>query len=61
MCKNVQPNVQKFSKLQALSAQSYKSYARFLFQSGLKVGDMILAINTETFLGISYDEVNTAT
>ena len=26
------------------------------FQSGLKVGDMILAINTETFLGISYDE-----
>ena len=27
------------------------------FQSGLKVGDMILAINTETFIGISYDEV----
>ena len=28
-----------------------------VFQSGLKVGDMILAINTETFLQISYDEV----
>jgi len=26
------------------------------FHSGLKVGDMILAINTETFLMISYDE-----
>lgn len=26
------------------------------FHSGLKVGDMILAINTETFLNISYDE-----
>jgi len=26
------------------------------FHSGLKVGDMILAINTETFLGINYDE-----
>ena len=26
------------------------------FQSGLKVGDMILAINTETFIGINYDE-----
>ena len=25
-------------------------------QSGLKVGDMILAINTETFIGINYDE-----
>ena len=27
-----------------------------MFQSGLKVGDMILAINTETFIGINYDE-----
>ena len=27
------------------------------FQSGLKVGDMILAINTASFLEISYDEV----
>jgi C-terminal processing protease CtpA/Prc len=26
-------------------------------QSGLKVGDMILAINTESFLDISYDTV----
>ena len=28
----------------------------FFFQSGLKVGDMLLAINTETFLAISYDD-----
>ena len=28
-----------------------------LFQAGLKVGDMILAINTETFIDISYDTV----
>ena len=30
----------------------------FFLQAGLKVGDMILAINTETFLHISYDQVN---
>ncbi len=28
-----------------------------VMQSGLKVGDMILAINTESFLDISYDTV----
>ena len=29
----------------------------FLFQAELKVGDMVLAVNTESFLTVSYDEV----
>jgi hypothetical protein len=29
-----------------------------LFQAELKVGDMILAVNTESFLTVSYDEVS---
>ena len=33
-----------------------KSLMIVCLQSGLKVGDMILAINTETFIGINYDE-----
>ena len=34
-----------------------KLYWSFLFQAKLKVGDMILAVNTESFLDITYDEV----
>lgn len=28
------------------------------FQANLRVGDMILAVNTESFLTITYEEVN---
>ena len=35
---------------------TYQKHIKHFLQSGLKVGDMILAINTETFIGINYDE-----
>lgn len=33
----------------------YKS--NFEFQADLRVGDMILAVNTESFMSVTYDEV----